>query len=472
MRRWIPTMLLLATPALAALPGGWTGAFDPGSDGAIYAVAVHDGQLYVGGDFSTVGGVSAANVARWDGLAWHAMQGGTDGPVRALAVYQGQLVAGGEFTAAGPFDVDHVAAWTGSFWTSLGEGLDAPVRALALFDGLIATGSFTASDTTSVSRIARWNGNSWSALGSGLDNTGLALHVAGAELFVGGFFNAAGGVASTGIARWDGQGWSGLDGGVANTFPNPSSVETIGSFGGTVVAGGRFQSAGGVSASNVAAWDGTGWAALGDGVSGGAPPIAVFALVSYRAQLVAAGRFTQAGGAGAARIASWDGSAWSALESGLDADAYALAADANDLYVGGLFDSAGAAPVGRLARWNAPTVAAGSVPDGAANPGTPLTMRKLVVPAFAALEWGASCAAGDVDYAVYHGTLGDFASHTPLVCSTGGATGHSFALGADAYYLVVPQSLDFEGGYGVDAAGSSRPAGVDTCKAQQVQACR
>ena len=36
-----------------------------------------------------------------------------------------------------------------------------------------------------------------------------------------------------------------------------------------------------------------------------------------------------------------------------------------------------------------------------------------------ALAWGASCWSADRDYAIYEGQLGDFASHTPVRCTTG-----------------------------------------------------
>ena len=40
---------------------------------------------------------------------------------------------------------------------------------------------------------------------------------------------------------------------------------------------------------------------------------------------------------------------------------------------------------------------------------------------------------------MYEGTLGNFASHAPRACSTGGALTYELAPAADdAYYLIVP----------------------------------
>ena len=64
-------------------------------DGTVYALAVYNGDLIAGGSFTTAGGTSAYNVARWDGSTWQplgqAMMNG-NGDVRSLAVYDGQLI--------------------------------------------------------------------------------------------------------------------------------------------------------------------------------------------------------------------------------------------------------------------------------------------------------------------------------------------------------------------------------------------
>jgi hypothetical protein len=70
-------------------------------------------------------------------------------------------------------------------------------------------------------------------------------------------------------------------------------------------------------------------------------------------KLIAAGRFTVAGGVAARSIASWDGSTWSALGSGMNpnADVRALAVLPNgDLIAGGFFTSAGGAAANYIAR--------------------------------------------------------------------------------------------------------------------------
>ncbi len=57
-----------------------------------------NGDLIVGGLFTSAGGVSAKNIARWNGASWSAMAAGNNGWVHSLATLpNGDLVAGGSF---------------------------------------------------------------------------------------------------------------------------------------------------------------------------------------------------------------------------------------------------------------------------------------------------------------------------------------------------------------------------------------
>ena len=72
------------------------------------------GALYAGGYFGTTGGVTATNIARWDGTAWHPLGSGVNRPVFALAFgADSSLYAGGQFTIAGGIPSNYIARWTG-----------------------------------------------------------------------------------------------------------------------------------------------------------------------------------------------------------------------------------------------------------------------------------------------------------------------------------------------------------------------
>jgi len=86
----------------------------PGVGGQVYAVAVYDDALIVGGAFSVAGEAVANNIARWDGTSWSALGSGVGGGARwvsTLAIYDNALVAGGAFTIAGGKVSAYLAFW-------------------------------------------------------------------------------------------------------------------------------------------------------------------------------------------------------------------------------------------------------------------------------------------------------------------------------------------------------------------------
>jgi hypothetical protein len=89
----------------------------------------------------------------------------------------------------------------------------------------------------------------------------------------------------------------------------------------------------------------------------------VYALTTLpNGDLIAGGDFTTAGGVPANRIARWNGSAWSALGSGMNSDVYALTTlPSGDLIAGGGFTTAGGVVAPYIARWGCP-------PPTACNP--------------------------------------------------------------------------------------------------------
>ena len=103
---------------------------------------------------------------------------------------------------------------------------------------------------------------------------------------------------------------------------------------------------------------------------------------------------------------------------------------------------------------------------GALQDGTALRLdRDAADPETVALSWEPGCVASTQDYAIYAGSLGDFATHSPAVCSTGGAFDqllHDVQNGS--YYLVVPHDTEHEGDYGTDSSGTQRPAAWNPCE--------
>jgi len=96
----------------------------------VLALAVSGTNLYAGGWFTAAGGVTANNIAKWDGSAWSALGSGMDWDVLALTVSGNTLYAGGYFTTAGGVSANCVAKWDGSAWSALGSGMDGFIVAV------------------------------------------------------------------------------------------------------------------------------------------------------------------------------------------------------------------------------------------------------------------------------------------------------------------------------------------------------
>ncbi len=315
----------------------------------VLAVTVDgSGNMYAGGGqflaYYTTNSLATANIAKWDGINWWALDSGiNDFAPRALAVSGTNLYAGGFFSTADGVPARNIAKWNGSSWSALGTGVDWEVLALAVSGAnLYVGGIFTNAGGVPANCIAKWAGSSWGALVSGISAGGvLAVAVSGRNLYVGGWFTNAGGVPANCIAKWDGRAWSPLGSGTSGARGYVAALAVSGT---NLYVGGSFAMAGGVAATNISKWDGSTWSALGLGV-GRDTLEGVVALAVSGTDQYAGGNFQTAGGVPANYIAKWDGSTWSTLGSGVSNGGSAVRALAADelrhLFVGGDFCLAG-----------------------------------------------------------------------------------------------------------------------------------
>ncbi len=341
----------------------WNGVswqpYGVGLGATVYALAEFGGQLVAAGQFNSSGSASIGTVARWDGTSWLQLGAGVWSAVRSLEVLGSELVAGGDFVAAGGVSAGHIAAWDGSWaWRSLGLGLSATVRALIVDGGtLVAAGDFDAAGTVGLNRIARWSGTTWSALTpEGFNGTIASFSEFQGDLVVGGGFTIAGGPSARRVARRIGTGWQPLGEGMTGSgqvFVPPPAVTSLTIHGGDLIAGGNFEFADSNPALNVAAWNGTSWRALGGGVGAGIiPAIPVNAVTTYLGEVIAAGQFTAASGVPASNIAAWNGTSWRALGSGLNGPVRSMRVVGGLLVVGGNFSAAGGLSCRGIATWD------------------------------------------------------------------------------------------------------------------------
>lgn len=333
---------------------GWSNAFPAGTFGPSYetvrALAVVGTDVYLGGDFSTVGGVATGPVARWDGQAWSALgpAGATNtGDVAALAVVGSNLFAGGNFSVGGLIQT-RVARWDGSTWSDAGGGISDEVHALAVSP----TGELYAASSQNGmggawGHVYRWNPatTAWTTIGNFLGEVYALTVTSNGDVYAGGAFGLANGTGVVKVGRWDGTAWAALD-----TTAHVGVVDALATDGANVYAG--YTTYGPVNQHHIMKWDGAAWTALGTGLSGGTgtgwghPGVpahgSIRALAVAGSTLYVGGDFTMANGLPAPHIARWDGAAWSSLGTGLNAAVLALGVSpTGTVYAGGAFTTVG-----------------------------------------------------------------------------------------------------------------------------------
>jgi hypothetical protein len=371
-------------------------------NGAVRALAVFDDgsgpALYAGGYFTEAGASGAKYVAEWNGAGWSALSGplgvgvqGSDFPVvHALCTYDDgsgpALYVGGSFTSAGGLPAHHIAKWDGSNWSSLdGPGGGGSVRALHVHDdgngqALYAGGAFISAGGVTAYNIAKWNGISWSPLvgSGGVGTSGVVSALTtyddgtGAALYAGGDFLQAGGIEVWRVAKWDGQDWFPLVGSSGVGVGFAAGVYALASYddgnGPSLYAGGWFETAGGLESRSMARWDGTEWSPLIDNGFNGTNGL-VWALIPYhdgvRTSLYVGGLFEIAGGILCNHLARWDAGGWSAVSTphgvGMGdkaVDVYSFVVfdegTGSAMYAGGYFESAGGIPSKHVGKWYRP----------------------------------------------------------------------------------------------------------------------
>lgn len=334
-----------------------------------------DGSLYVGGYFTSAGGVTTPNVARFgfdqvgipNGIivpprnpTWHSLGEGLEGTVWVVhATAAGKLYAGGEFNGG-------FAQWTGTTWDRPAL-MDGDVRAIVdVGSDVYIGGTFTTIGLTKLPGIARYTGQTFQPLGPGLNDRVNAVTVApDGSIFAGGFFTGSGdydveaktGVALPYIARWNGASWEDVGGGL------DGFVRDFAWWGDDIIVVGQFTRAGDAAVSSIARWDGETWSPIGDGnewfYSFG-PPLQLGGLAVQDNGLFVTGAFLgQTFPEGSDNtsvfngVAWWNGTDFEPLSEGPNdlVEDVIITPDGHAAYIGGPFLRVDGEPSLGLARW-------------------------------------------------------------------------------------------------------------------------
>jgi len=345
----------------------WNGeswrAIGSGFSGAVLASTTFRGELVVGGQFDTAGGVGARNIARWDGNSWRPLGSGTDGRVTALVEFNGNLIAGGYFREAGGKGVVYLARWNGDNWAAMHPpgtvvGSSGFVGDLVVYQGaLFGCGQLHVAGSTSTHAIGRWDGTQWQPVGDGIlysNREVRRLVVYGSDLVAGGTYFRSGSVSMNCVGRWDGLKWSPLGLGLGrDSAPSVDAMEVVNS---ELIVGGLFTSAGGLPLRGLVKWNGQQWSALSNQKFDGS----VEAMTLHEGKLYFGGSFGIDNPSIKRRLGSWSGSTLQAIPGELNASIQTLHSSNGEVVVGGYFSRLDGAHNASLARWtgsNTPWVA-------------------------------------------------------------------------------------------------------------------
>lgn len=345
----------------------------PKPNGFVRAV-IPDGSggWYIGGDFTSIGGVTRNRLARInsDGSlhSWNPSLSG--GSVNALALGGGVVYVGGTFFNFHNFggqSRNKLAAVDASSGvvTDWNPAPDGNVRTIAVIGSTVYVGGdFTNIGGQARSRIAAIdaaaNSNNATAWDPNADATVYTLTVSGSTIYVGGTFGNIGGQARNRIAALD-----------ANTNTNnalswypavPSGwVNSIVVDGSLAYVGGTFTSIGGQARNRLAAVNTstaavTGWNPDAD--------FDVNSLIVSGSNIYVGGKFSNIGGQSKRGFAVLDATTGNASTSfpGISDQTYGFAISGSTLYLGGDFISVGGevrnklaaidATTGQLTSWN------------------------------------------------------------------------------------------------------------------------
>lgn len=305
------------------IPDNQWEVYGEGINGPVNAMIVFQDELFVGGQFTSAGGVSVNNIAKWDGLKFESVGEGITGIIYAMVIFNDELYAAGNFNS-----FYNIRKWNGSSWSKTFVTSNYPtILSLATFNNKLYLGGKV---------LEEWDGiNQPPLVTDPFENRKIySLCVFDSKLYIGGVLKASSGFGSPNLEALNANGLTNSftfdDLGVTALFVfanklfiagpyneifeminsefkavanygNLGVVHTLSKFKSDLIAGGYFSSIeGGRKSNNIAKWDGNTWIKMGAGVNG-----AVYTTAEYKNKLYVGGLFTSAGGLSTNNIATW-----------------------------------------------------------------------------------------------------------------------------------------------------------------------
>lgn len=276
------------------------------------ALGVHDDVLYVGGLFYAGPNDPRRGIVQWNGTDWSALPESLPtswalSKVYTFGEYQGKLLAAGQLQVSAP-NYDAGFLWDGEDWQSLGAVLNSSaVTSTAVYQGdLYISGSGGLAGVSNSGSVLRYDGSTWSKLGAfGVKSGGVGAVVL--RVYQGKLYMAAATVRTPGLFNYGPLAtWDGVQVQAAAGLGTEGDVTAMTEYNGDLIIGGAFVNGFGVGANGVVRWNGTNFATLGQGITGtSSTGRRVNCLDVYNGELIAGGNFDTAGGVASPYFARW-----------------------------------------------------------------------------------------------------------------------------------------------------------------------
>jgi len=173
--------------------GSFQSFYDFSGSGGVSSIIRYKDKLIFAGSFSLIGGVSANNIAEWDGTNWTPMGPGTGSGISCMVVYNDELYVAGGLSSAGGQGVNKIAKWDGTNWSDVGGGVTGTcwngLRDMAVYnEELYVVGDYDEMGFVTTNNVAKWNGSSWAQVNINHDDSFVnCVEVYNNNLFVGTF---------------------------------------------------------------------------------------------------------------------------------------------------------------------------------------------------------------------------------------------------------------------------------------------
>ncbi len=166
--------------------------------GQIKCMAIYQNVLYIGGNFSSINGVTRNNLAAFNlstgALTTWAPQ--PDGEITALTIANGNIWVGGSFSIIGGVVRSSIASVsTSGTVNSFSVGINGAVKSITVLDTVVFVGgAFASSGATTRNNLASFNSatNTLRSWNPNVNGTVYSMVMSGLNLFIGGEFTTVG----------------------------------------------------------------------------------------------------------------------------------------------------------------------------------------------------------------------------------------------------------------------------------------